>query len=241
MAQIQRESAALDELLGEQVVEDVGVRALPAAQVGADTHGTGSGELGVLSNTESLLVDLGGYRSALIDVRSIDAVLFLERNNASQLILTADSDVVVAVLDIGMAAAVPESGVLVEAGERSRLAESAESLAERLVGRLGAVGVHPELGGAGIKVDGDSLRRRTNLEVNGVEEARLAVVEASLGLAAHVSIESVLVAGKGESHNARTLIELVVEVESVSGQRQSRDRNKSRTHVDCWLNQLMPA
>lgn len=68
VAQIQRESAALDELLSEQVVEDVGVGAIPAAQVGADTHDTGSGELGVLGNTEGLLVDLGGCKFALISV-----------------------------------------------------------------------------------------------------------------------------------------------------------------------------
>ena len=47
MAQIQRESAALDELLGEQVVEDVGVGAVPAAQVGADTM------IPVVANSES--------------------------------------------------------------------------------------------------------------------------------------------------------------------------------------------
>lgn len=155
-----------------------------------------------MRNTKSLLVDLGG----------------------------ADGDVVVTVLDIGKAAAVLEGGVLLEADKRRRLAKGTKSLAVRLIIGLGAVGVHPELGGARVKVDGDGRGRRADLKVNGVEETGLAVVEASLELAAHVLLERILVAGQRESHDTRTFIK-VVGVEGVSGQRQGgRDREESRTH-----------
>lgn len=60
VTKVEGEGTAVDELLRVQVVKDIRVRAVPALQVGANTHDTGGGELGVLSNTESLLVNLGG-------------------------------------------------------------------------------------------------------------------------------------------------------------------------------------
>lgn len=60
VAEIERESTAVDELLEEQVVQNVGEGAVPGVQVRTDTEDTSGDVGGVLSDTESLLVNPGG-------------------------------------------------------------------------------------------------------------------------------------------------------------------------------------
>lgn len=151
-------------------------------------------------------------------------------------ILTADGDVVVTVLEVSAATAVLEGTGLVQAVPGAGLAESTEALAVIRVAGLVAVGVHPELGGSSVEVDGDGLRGGTDLQVDGVEETGLAVRESALLLALDVLIESLLVDLDGESDKA-TLLNKVVLVEELKGagdQRQGRDR-KNRTHGDFFF------
>lgn len=122
-----------------------------------------------------------------------------------------------------------------EVDPRRTGSKSTKSLAVCRVGSLGTVGIHPELGGARVEVDGDCLRRCANLNVNGVEKTGLAVVETSLLLAAEVLVEGLLVASKRESDEASLLNKkvLIEKREGGSDQRQRRDGKKCRTHSDC--------
>jgi len=152
-------------------------------------------------------------------------------------ILTADLNVVVAILKVGTPSAVPDAAIAVQVGVSLGAIEPAKRLAELGVRRLAAHGVHPELAGPGVEVDAHGLGRRANLDLDGVEEASLLCLQADVVLAANDPVLGLGALGNanGVSDETRLLDHAVVHreiEETVSRKRQSREGQESGQHDD---------
>lgn len=196
---IKRESTALDETLSSQVVENKRVVTLPALQLRTSTHDTSNGKLTVSSNTKHLLANFG-------------------RTNL---------DIVVTVFELGEASSISNLASRVGIDKCLTAIETTKLFTKGRVGGFAAHRVDPEFGRASVKVDSDGLCRGTDLEFDGVEEARFLGAYTNIVLA---SKHSVLGRGtgvdfEGVSKHTGFLDHSVVhgELDGLGQKRQSRN------------------
>lgn len=158
--QIDTESSALDEVILLERIDDKFVGALKALQSRTSTHDTSLEELTLTGNTEDLLGDSG----------------------------SANANIVVDVVDIGVSSAVSEVCCSVQVLTGGRLLETGILAARYRIGGTATVWVDPEFGATSVEDDLNLVSGCTQGQFNEVEQSFLLALNTSAVLASGESL-----------------------------------------------------